>query len=84
MATVTEAVKESLLGKEAPASLSADSRLTFMRNSKRGEDDQLYMDEEDFINAIAPADEDYVSTARPSPSVTCRRSDQLVHMSICR
>ena len=61
MATVTEAVKESLLGKEAPASLSSESRNTFLRQAKTDEDGELYMSEEDFINAIAPPEEDYVS-----------------------
>ncbi|EXJ56773.1 hypothetical protein A1O7_07117 [Cladophialophora yegresii CBS 114405] len=59
MATVTEAVKESLLGKEAPAGLSSESRNTFLKFAKKDDDGELYMNEEDFINAIAPPEEDY-------------------------
>jgi hypothetical protein len=67
MANVTGAVKESLLGKEAPADLSSESRNTFLRLAKKDEDGELYMNEEDFINAIAPPEEDYVSRS-PCPS----------------
>ncbi|KIX98929.1 uncharacterized protein Z520_05390 [Fonsecaea multimorphosa CBS 102226] len=59
MATVTEAVKESLLGSSAPSSLSTESRMTFLRHANKDEDGELYMNEEDFINAIAPPEEDY-------------------------
>ena len=88
MATVTEAVKESLLGKEAPPSLSSESRLSFLKNSKRGEDGELYMDEEDFINAIAPAEEDYVSSILhslvPADSVRFRSTKSSAHsMAYC-
>lgn len=61
MATVSEAVKESLVGSSQPVSLSTESRVTFLKNARRGDDDELYMNEEDFINAIAPPEEDYVS-----------------------
>ncbi|KIW83387.1 hypothetical protein Z517_02632 [Fonsecaea pedrosoi CBS 271.37] len=59
MATVTEAVKESLLGSTTPSSLSTESRLTFLKHANQGEDGELYMNEEGFINAIAPPEEDY-------------------------
>lgn len=61
MATITEAVKESLLGTEQPANLSQESRATFIKHARQGEDGELYMNQEDFINAIAPPGEDYVS-----------------------
>lgn len=66
MATVAEAVKESLLGSTAPESLSTEARVTFLKNARREDDGELYMNEEDFINAIAPPEEDYVS--RPQVS----------------
>ncbi|KIW17084.1 hypothetical protein PV08_04275 [Exophiala spinifera] len=59
MATVGEAVKESLLGTTQPESLSSEAKATFLKNSRQGEDGELYMNEEDFINAIAPPEEDY-------------------------
>lgn len=61
MATVTEAVKESLIGATQPESLSTEARLSFLKHSRRGDDGELYMNEEDFIDAIAPPEEDYVS-----------------------
>ncbi|KAI1618094.1 olfactory receptor [Exophiala viscosa] len=60
MATVTEAVKESLVGSAHPTGLTNESRTTFFQNSRQdGEESELYMNEEDFINAIAPPQEDY-------------------------
>ncbi|KIV84899.1 hypothetical protein PV11_00648 [Exophiala sideris] len=60
MATVTEAVKESLVGSSQPTGLTNESRITFFQHSRQeGEDGELYMNEEDFINAIAPPQEDY-------------------------
>lgn len=37
----------------------------FYRHARKDESGELYMNEEDFINAIAPAQEDYVSFAIP-------------------
>lgn len=63
MATVTEAVKESLVGATIEPELSLEIRATFNRNARHdeatGED---YMAENEFINAVAPANEDYVSS----------------------
>lgn len=81
MATVSEAVKESLLGKEAPSSLSSESRNTFLKLAQKDEHGDWYMNEEDFINAIAPPEEDYVS-ASSSVTCRCRRSDHQLHMSV--
>lgn len=62
MATIKEAVKESLVGVSQEPQLSQQSRATFIRNSRKDEESgEAYMIEEDFINAIAPAEEDYVS-----------------------
>lgn len=65
---VKEAVKESLLGTDitAEVQLSAQSRATFEKNARKddgeGGDGELYMGEEEFVNAVAPETEDYVST----------------------
>ena len=61
MATVKEAVKESLVGVSQEPQLSQQSKVTFIKNSRQDESGEPYMNEEDFINAIAPVDEDYVS-----------------------
>jgi solute carrier family 25 aspartate/glutamate transporter 12/13 len=61
---VKEAVKESLLGSEqqSDVQLSAQSKATFDKNARRDEESgELFMGEEEFINAIAPVGEDYVS-----------------------
>lgn len=61
---VKEAVKETLLGSEVPAGvqLSVQSKATFLENAKKDADSgELYMGEEEFINAVAPEGEDYVS-----------------------
>lgn len=60
-ATVKEAVKESLLGSEDPTELSAKNKAAFIGlASKDVETGELYMTEDQFIDAVAPADEDYV------------------------
>ena len=60
---VKEVVKESLLGSELPSDvqLSAQSKATFDKNARKDEKSgELFMGEEEFINAIAPEGEDYV------------------------
>jgi len=62
--TTKEAVKESLLGAETAGDeqLSAQSRATFEKNARRDEESgEMFMGEEEFINAVAPQGEDYVS-----------------------
>ena len=60
---VKEVVKESLLGTEEPASLSTSHRASFYKNATKDEETgELYMGPEEFIEAIAPPDEDYVSS----------------------
>jgi solute carrier family 25 aspartate/glutamate transporter 12/13 len=61
MATVADVVKESLLGATLPADLTQESRTTFLKHARQDANGDLYMEEEDFINAIAPPDENYVS-----------------------
>jgi solute carrier family 25 (mitochondrial aspartate/glutamate transporter), member 12/13 len=64
MATVAESVKESLLGTSVPEQLSPSSRTTFLKHARRDEEtDELYMGEEEFVNAIAPPDQNYVRRA---------------------
>lgn len=60
--TVKEAVKESLLGSEEPAKLSSSHRASFLNNAIKDEQTgELYMGPEEFISAIAPPGQDYVS-----------------------
>jgi solute carrier family 25 aspartate/glutamate transporter 12/13 len=62
IATAKEAVKESLLGAESEGlQLSAQVRATFEKHARQdGETGELVMGEAEFINAIAPMQEDYV------------------------
>lgn len=60
--TVKEAVKETLVGSEDPIQLSAQSKARFTAHAiKDAETGELYMGADEFINAVAPKDEDYVS-----------------------
>ena len=59
-----EVVKESLLGTEIveEVQMSAQSKATFEKNARRDEESgELFMGEEEFVNAVAPVEEDYVS-----------------------
>ena len=61
MATAKTAIKESLLGATLEPEISSQSKATFDRNSRQDEETgERYMSEEDFVNAVAPASEDYV------------------------
>ena len=61
MATITNQVKESLVGTVIEPSLSTDAQATFERNAKKDPSTgELYMTEDEFVNAIAPSTEDYV------------------------
>jgi solute carrier family 25 aspartate/glutamate transporter 12/13 len=58
-----EVVKETLLGTDAQedVQLSAQSKATFGTHAQKDpESGELFMSEEEFINAIAPDGEDYV------------------------
>ena len=62
MATAKLAVKESLLGTTREPELSQQTKATFDRNARQDDaTGDFYMTEEDFVNAIAPASENYVS-----------------------
>jgi len=61
---VKAVVKESLLGQEqiGDLNLSAQSKATFERNCRTDEQSgEAFMTEEEFVDAIAPVGEDYVS-----------------------
>ena len=60
MATLKDSVKESLVGTTQEPQLSQQVRQNFLQNAKKDETNELYMEEDDFINAIAPEGEDYV------------------------
>ncbi|KAI0877016.1 mitochondrial carrier domain-containing protein [Hypoxylon argillaceum] len=76
-ATVKEAVKSSLLGSEEPANLSASYRATFLSNAKKDEKTgELAMGLDEFVNAIAPVDEDYSKIHRNQYGILFRVADR--------
>jgi solute carrier family 25 aspartate/glutamate transporter 12/13 len=65
MATATEVLKEKVLGTELEPQLSAQTRNNFLQYARKDEgSDEYYMTETEFVDAIAPEGEDYVSTCR--------------------
>lgn len=68
MAIVTDTVKEQLLGSSEQPQLSHQARANFNRHAQKDEHGELFMNEETFINAVAPKQEDYVRVPK-SPSL---------------
>ena len=61
MATVTEEVREVLLGTTDEPQLSQLTRAAFMKHAQKDESGEYYLDQDQFITAVAPESEDYVS-----------------------
>lgn len=75
--TVKEAVKSSLLGSEEPANLSASYRATFLSNAKKDKaTGEPVMGPEEFVEAIAPASEDYSKIHREQYGILFRVADR--------
>ena len=61
MTSVKEQAKEALLGTQDEPQLSQKTRAEFMKYALQDtESGERYLNEEQFINAIAPKGEDYV------------------------
>lgn len=70
MATAKIAIKESLLGTTKEPELSNQSKATFNRHARQDEETQEpFMTKEDFVNAVAPENENYVSPINVSFSL---------------
>lgn len=66
--TVKEAVKESLVGTQEPVPLSSQTKARFTSHAvKDPETGDLFLGPNEFIEAVAPADEDFVSSLLPLP-----------------
>ena len=77
MATVTEAVKESLLGAEHPATFSDETKHSFEKNATHTTSTgERAMTKEDFVNAIAPPKADYHKIDRDQYSVLFEVADR--------
>lgn len=60
--TVKDAVKGTLLGSKEPTEYSVQTKTRFNSHAIRDpETGELYLGQEEFVNAIAPPNEDYVS-----------------------
>jgi solute carrier family 25 (mitochondrial aspartate/glutamate transporter), member 12/13 len=63
MAALTEVVKETLVGTTDEPDLAKEVRAAFDRHAIQDEaTGEPYMTEREFVDAIAPAHEDYVSS----------------------
>lgn len=74
MSNLTATVKESLIGssEDQAQPVSSQIKSNFYRNARKDEETgELYMNEEDFVNAVAPAQEDYVSRGPLSGMCHC-------------
>lgn len=70
LAVATEAVKEAVVGTHEPEQLAAHTKARFIQYAvKDSETGELYLGPEEFINAVAPTGEDYVSHLLLFPAV---------------
>ncbi|KAF2717616.1 mitochondrial carrier [Polychaeton citri CBS 116435] len=78
MATVTDKVKESLLGTdESEPQFSATARADFLAHARKDEETgEVYMGEQEFVNAIAPQSEDYHKIKREQYAILFNVADR--------
>lgn len=77
MATATVAIKNSLLGTEIEPDVSVQTIATFEKHARRDDSTgDTYMNEDDFVNAIAPTTENYVSFLASYIGIQMTDSDQ--------
>ncbi|KAE8358547.1 mitochondrial carrier domain-containing protein [Aspergillus caelatus] len=76
--TVKDAVKESLVGSSTDQSQpSHQAKTNFLRHARKDEGtEDLYMTEDDFINAIAPKHEDYHKIKREHYGILFKVADR--------
>ncbi|KAJ5238726.1 hypothetical protein N7468_003345 [Penicillium chermesinum] len=76
MASVTEVVKEKLVGSTEEPQLSHQSRATFFRHAQKDENGESFMTEQDFISAVAPKQEDYHKIKREQYGILFHVADR--------
>ncbi|KAJ5263676.1 hypothetical protein N7478_011281 [Penicillium angulare] len=76
MSSVKESVKETLVGSTEVPELSHQARSNFLRHSQKDENGETYMNENDFINAVAPKHEDYHKIKRNQYGILFRVADR--------
>lgn len=68
--TIKEAVKETLIGTNEPVQMSTQHKARFTSHAvKDPETGELFLGPDEFIDAVAPSDEDFVSWRSPSSGV---------------
>lgn len=69
LAVATEALKEAVVGTHEPEQLAAHTKARFAQYAVKDADSgELYLGPEEFINAVAPKGEDFVSHILLFPS----------------
>jgi solute carrier family 25 aspartate/glutamate transporter 12/13 len=76
MASVKDTVKETLVGSREVPELSHQARSNFLRHAQKDEHGELFMTEDDFINAVAPKHEDYHKIKREQYGILFRVADR--------
>ncbi|KAI5837638.1 mitochondrial carrier domain-containing protein [Morchella snyderi] len=77
MATVQEAIKESLVGSEQPVLLTDEAKKTFDKYASHATSSgERYMTKEDFVSAIAPPGQDYHKIKREQYSILFEVADR--------
>lgn len=67
-AVAKEALKETLIGSEDPVQLSASTKARFLTHAIADtETGDLYLGPDEFLKAVVPGDEDFVSQNLPCP-----------------
>jgi solute carrier family 25 aspartate/glutamate transporter 12/13 len=79
MTKVTEAVKATLVGTEEELGLSHQIKANFIQYAQKDETTgELYMTEDNFVNAIAPNNQDYVSATVQRPDRNLLPADPVI------
>ncbi|MCJ1468491.1 mitochondrial aspartate-glutamate transporter agc1 [Pseudocyphellaria aurata] len=77
MATVTETIKETLVGTTREPELTQEIRATFDRHARQDKaTGEFYMDKNEFIEAIAPTNEDYHKISRDQYGILFHIADR--------
>ncbi|KAJ5653541.1 hypothetical protein N7490_000544 [Penicillium lividum] len=79
MSSVKEAVKETLVGSTEEPQLSHQARSNFLRHAQKDENGEPFMNEDDFINAVAPKQEDYHKIKREQYGILFQVADRRGH-----
>ncbi|KAJ5176503.1 uncharacterized protein N7482_002380 [Penicillium canariense] len=76
MASIKETVKETLVGSTEAPQLSHQARINFVRHAQKDENGELFMNEDDFISAVAPKQEDYHKIKREQYGILFQVADR--------